>query len=59
MLGCIQIPLPNAALRPSLPPGKEIHALNGRLKAPSCASIFQAQLRAFDFRFETAFYTVL
>jgi hypothetical protein len=48
-----------AALRPSFPPGKETYALNGRLKAPSCANIFQAQLRAFDFWFETTFPIVL
>jgi hypothetical protein len=48
-----------AALRLSFPPGKETYALNGGLKAPSCAKIMQAQLRAFDFRFEAAYHTVL
>jgi hypothetical protein len=48
-----------AALRSSFQPGKETDALNGRLKAPSCAKIMQAQLRAFDFRFGAAYHTVL
>jgi hypothetical protein len=27
-----------AALQPTFPPGNETYALNGRLKAPSCAN---------------------
>jgi hypothetical protein len=48
-----------AALWPSFQPGKETDALNGSVKAPSCAKILQAQLRACDVRFEAAYHTVL
>ena len=48
-----------AALWPSFQPGKETDALNDRVKAPSCAKILQAQLRACDVRFTAAYHTIL